>query len=82
MENIFQKNIKKKLSESNKGKQAGENNPNYGRPRSEETKRKQSQAMKGRKPAESTLEARYKSVRNIDTGEIFKNIKDANLSVV
>ena len=76
----FSEEHKKKLSESNKGKQVGENNPNYGKPRSEETKRKQSQAMKGRKPAESTLEARYKSVRNIDTGEIFKNIKDAHLS--
>jgi len=71
---------KRKLSEANKGKQCGEKNPNYGKPMSDNRKQKISKAMKGRKPSEKTLKAHRKKVRNVDTGEEFNSIKDANIS--
>ena len=39
---------RKKISDGNKGKQAGEKNPNYGKHISEEQKKKMSEAAKGK----------------------------------
>ena len=44
----FSEEHKKKISEAKKGKQAGKNNPMYGKKLSEETKRKISEAHKGK----------------------------------
>ena len=45
---------KKKLSEANKGKYAGENNPMYGKTHTEETRKKLSEALKGKSKSEET----------------------------
>ena len=46
--------IRKQISESMIGRFSGENHPLYGKPRSEETKRKLSEAHKGKKLSEET----------------------------
>lgn len=76
---------KQKLSELNRGK----NNPNYGKPRSEETKRKVSNARKGMKFTDEhkqhlrdshlgvVNECLLKKVKCVETGQIFNSIKEA-----
>ena len=82
-----------KCSESTKRKlsalNSGVNNPNYGKPRSDETKRKVSEARKGMKftdehkrhLSESHLgvvnECLLKKVKCVETGQIFNSIKEA-----
>lgn len=76
---------KKKLSELN----SGSNNPNYGKPRSAETRRKVSEARKGMKFTEEhkqhlreshlgvVNECLLKRVKCVETGQIFNSIKEA-----
>lgn len=64
-----------RLSNSLKGKLAGENNPRYGVPRTEEEKRKQSKSMKGKYIGSKSPKAR--KVVCVETGQVFGCIKDA-----
>jgi len=54
---------KRKISESKKGTQVGENNPMYGKTHSNETRRKQSEAAKRRKYSAETIEKRAAKIR-------------------
>lgn len=57
---------------------SGENNPNYGKPLSEETRRKLSIAMKGRKLSEETKERMSESRRGGNNGFYGKQHTDEN----
>ena len=78
---------RKKLSESRKGKRNGmfgvrrfgEDNPNYGKRRSDESKRKQSEIITGRYRGSNNPRAR--KVQCIETGETFNCIMDAADSI-
>ena len=54
---------KKRMSKIKKRQNAGENNPMYGKTHSEETRRKQSDAAKGRKYSKETIEKRAAKIR-------------------
>ena len=53
-------------------KSKGENNPNYGKPRTEETRRKIGEAQKGSKNHGA------RKVKNIEKQETFETIKEAS----
>jgi ribosomal protein L37AE/L43A len=54
---------KKRMSDIKKVQNAGENNPMYGKTHSDETRRKQSDAAKGRKYSAETIEKRAAKIR-------------------
>ena len=73
--------INNKISNSMKGKMAGEKHPFYGKHHSDETNKKISESMKGKKQSEEAKqkisEKLSKKVICITTGETFNSIKDA-----
>lgn len=80
-ENCNNELTKKHNSEAQKGLQAGENNPMYGKHHNEEAKSKISKANKGRKRSEEhkkrVKEASSKKVICIETGQIFDSMTEA-----
>ena len=81
-ENCNNELTKKNNSEAQKGLQAGENNPMYGKHHNEEAKSKISKANKGRKCSEETRrklsEANSKKVICIKTGQVFESVMEAS----
>lgn len=81
-ENCNNELTKKHNSEAQKGLQAGENNPNFGKRLSEEQKLKISEANKGKKRSEEhrkkISEVNKRKVINLDTGEVFESVMEAS----